>query len=238
MSWTVKCVKHMSKRTATAPAIPIALPLPDLMEHCLDARAVRVFEHDENFATLQFRILFWLLLPKNVPLHLHSFQFIHCQADGKISKILVVRAWQTRTFPFNSVNSTEITRLWTIELPKLRFLELGNPSIQWQPLGQMIFDSIWCCCLKKSHWRICLEICPQNKWELVISENHVLKQMRSDYLDQSSLTIRVSAGMDFVKWPDLDGSERTLHEMSNIQCDSEKIEGNIEFQILTIVWEK
>jgi hypothetical protein len=45
----------MSESPAAAPAIPIALLLPDLMKHCLDARAARVLEHDENLAVLRGR---------------------------------------------------------------------------------------------------------------------------------------------------------------------------------------
>jgi hypothetical protein len=55
MSWTLKCVKHVSESTAAALAIPIALLLPDLMQNCVDARAARVLAHDENFAVLQFQ---------------------------------------------------------------------------------------------------------------------------------------------------------------------------------------
>jgi hypothetical protein len=55
MSWTLKCVEHLSERTAAAPAIPIARLLPELMQNCLDAQAARVLAHDENFAVLQFR---------------------------------------------------------------------------------------------------------------------------------------------------------------------------------------
>jgi hypothetical protein len=45
----------MSESSAAAPAIPIALLLPDLMQKFLDARAERVLAHDENFTVLQFR---------------------------------------------------------------------------------------------------------------------------------------------------------------------------------------
>jgi hypothetical protein len=46
---------HMSKDTGAAPAIPLKILMPLLTEHCLDPRAARMLERDENFQRLQFQ---------------------------------------------------------------------------------------------------------------------------------------------------------------------------------------
>jgi hypothetical protein len=54
-SRTLWYIKHMSESTAAAPAIPLAILLPLMSEHCLSARSVRMLEHDEHFQVLHFR---------------------------------------------------------------------------------------------------------------------------------------------------------------------------------------